>query len=80
MSREPTIDDIWGSKEEYFKLTGLTPQDLLNKTDKEIELLKYRLSLKVEELKITDPLISAIYEALEKKKKSRERYKKWVKN
>ena len=74
-----TPDDIFGSLEEYLKFTGLTIQDLLKKVDGEISLLKIRLANKLKELDTTDPLITAIYQTLEKKRKNRERYLKWIK-
>ena len=74
-----TNEELYGSIEDVFKFTELDKYKTIRRVDGLVELLKIRLDIKLNELGTTDPLITAIYQKLEEKKKNRLRYLEWMK-
>jgi len=76
------LDEIYGvSLEEYCKLQGITPEDLLKKTETDIEILSKRLRKLIwEEDRLLDPLVEEIERVVSKKRKHLKRLKDWYKN
>ena len=72
-------DELYGVNiDEYCKYHNITIQDLIAKTKRDIQLLKKRLNQLVKiENRIGDPLVTAVYELLQKKEKHLKRLKNW---
>ncbi|BCD61710.1 hypothetical protein NrS5_06 [Nitratiruptor phage NrS-5] len=79
-----SLDEIYGiGLDEYCRIQGTTPDQLIQKTKTDMVLLKMRLHHLVwheVQNSHTDELIRVVKEKLERKRKHLERLKKWNKN
>jgi len=74
-----SMDKIYGvNLEEYCEFHNTTPDKLMDKTKKDLELLhkNIRHLLYVED-RLLDPLVDDIYDAIRKKEKHLKRLKEW---
>jgi len=73
------LDEIFGVDiDGYCKFHGITVDDLMNKSKKDIELLKKRLHTLVHvEDRMLDPVTNEVQKLLNKKEKHLKRLKQW---
>jgi len=76
-----TYEELYGvSLDEYCKYHNINPERLVQKTKKDIELLKKNLHKHTYEIESTNwNLVSQIHKLLNKKIKHLERLKEWIK-
>ena len=76
-----TYEELYGvNLEEYSKYHNTKPEKLIQKTEKDIELLKKNLHKHTYEIKPTNwELIGQIHKLLNKKIEHLKRLKKWIK-
>jgi len=73
-------NDLYGiDLDEYCSFHSIEIEDLINKTKKDIFILKRNLNKLIYKdcIPITEPIIGSIYELIKKKEKHLERLKKW---
>ena len=74
-----TLDEIYGiDLLEYCRIHSTTVEELIKKTEKDIEILKANLKhVVVDEDRVTDPLVNRICKTISKKEKHLKRLKEW---
>ena len=73
------LDDLYGiTLDEYCKIHNTTKENLIKKTQTDIDILSKRLrKLIYEEDRLLDPLTEEIQDILSKKRKHLKRLKQW---
>ena len=76
------LDELYGvTLEDYCKIHDITPEKLIDKTQKDLNLLRKRArKLIYEEDRLLDPLVEEIERVISKKYKHLRRLKDWIRN